>query len=408
MSKVLKGILAVIFLLIVGVIILNFHLGNVIKEYAREGLEYLNKDEVLLQYEKITARPITRKITLERVSFFDESITNYFCEEIVLTLSWDQMISMIKNEETEALKKMDILAKKVFIVDEDISLKIGTMAFSFSGLINEEIIDGNTGLLLKTPQKLSFAITDIDIDSIELMEEVDINLSIITNIDKISFDLAYNPDNKTVEIEDFNIKNKIIDIKGLSSCEFIGDEIDFILPGIFTLNVNGNIDGSNIDFTEDEYGYLAFKNIDFKVDFEMDLSLPGTEVFPVATVDTKITDIEYRFPDETKYYLSLMGVISSDTDKIDITDFSYNIDMNEEDLCLHSTLKSSLFDLKVELDMLNDTYDPYINSSSLEISNLSSDGENLVNILEVILEQSLSRDNQGNIVIEYSGYLSEF
>lgn len=404
MSKVLKGTIVVISLLILAVVVLNFYLAGVMVEHAREGLEDLNKDEVRIQYGKITASPIGRRITLKEARLFVEEIDNYTCEEISVTLSWGQMIEIIRNEKIEELKEMNLLAKKIIIGDDQALFSIGSMSFSFSGLINQEIIDGNTELLLKTPQKLSVAFTDFNIELSEFLEE-EINLGKMSVFDRISFDLAYNPDKKTLEVEDFIVKNEIIDFKALSSCTLIGDEIDSIIPGLFTLKMEGSIDGKNIDFIEDEYGYMSFKDFAFKMDFEMDFSLP--EISPVAFVDTKISDIEYRFPDEMKYYLILMGMLSSDTEKIDISNLAYNMNINKEDLYLYATLKSSLFDLDLEMDAVNDTYDPYINFSTLKISNISRDGESIIDFLELMLEDRLPRDKQSNIIIEYSGYLSE-
>lgn len=59
------------------------------------------------------------------------------------------------------------------------------------------------------------------------------------------------------------------------------------------------------------------------------------------------------------------------------------------------------------MDAVNDTYDPYINFSTLKISNISRDGESIIDFLELMLEDRLPRDKQSNIIIEYSGYLSE-
>lgn len=420
-----KIIVGVVILLVIGVFIGNWIIGNKIaEEIDAELRERISKMDLplLLTYSEIDVNPLFSKVKFKTVAVANDRKTGKInCDALNIRISYSDALKIFKGSEFEEINSFQITivnpSFEEFLTNSEINF--GNITLDFDGNITKRMFEDLEHKFPNEKQRLELSFSNMKVDLPEIYRELMLTSELrnqISKVDNANIILNYLPESKEFLIENLSISTPIISLKYLGRLEYNGNS-----PNDFKLNqldVEANIylTPSNLKWgVPDETGRFSFSKLSSSIRTTLKSNKWGDieEKIPEGEFSFLIEGLNAEFSGRLKRELEredIGQIFGISLDEIGIEKFSISSKMENNHLSIFDTeLITSLFSAIFTADLLFDDEDPgrsIINNAKLIIKDLSSDLELTVAKLEKESRQSLPRVGN-DIVLEFSGKLDK-
>ena len=361
-----------------------------------------------ISYASVNVNPLFAKVKLAdfEVSNPDKSLT-LKSNEIEFDISAKEALRLSENTSFEELNSLKILLKEVELVAETKGgITVENITIDFDGHLTNADIDKFFEEFPTEKQALEFSFTDLKVNHLaesgknsaatEILEQ-------LSNIDKGTCKILFDPDSKDIIIEDLSLSSKVITTSSNATLNYSGNGAsDFKMLNakikadyaVKPKDVHWGQEGNSSD--------ISLKRLSVKADFTVNFEKPS---FPEGTISFLAEGLKASSKGQPVVSLPLPG---ASIDELDIRKFSINYKLNNNKLTISNTeLQSSAIDAEFNTDVTIDRENAEkseINSAKLVINNLSPVLEGVISNIEGQMGKELPRENN-KITIEITGSL---
>lgn len=418
-----KFIVGVAVLLVIGVFVGNWIIGNKIaEEIDAELRDRISKMDLplLLTYSEIDVNPLLSKVKFNTVTVSnDRKTVKINCDVLNIGISYDDAIKITKGSEFEEINSFQItivnLSFQEFLSNRKINF--GNISLDFDGHITKSMFEELEQKFPNKEQRLELSFSNLKVDLPEIFRELMLTSELrnqISTVDNANIILKYLPESKEFLIENLSISTPIISLKYFGSLEYTGNSPNDFKPNQFDVEANISITPSNLEYgVPDETGRFSFSKLSSSVRTILKSNKRGgiEEKIPEGEFSFLLEGLSAEFSGRLKRELErgeIGQILGISLDEIVIEKFSISLKMENNRLTIMDTeLITQLFSAMLTADLLIDDGDPersIINNAKLLIKDLSPDLELAVAKIEKEMRQSLPRINK-DIVLEFSGRL---
>lgn len=420
-----KIIVGVVILLVIGVFVGNWIIGNKIaEEIDAELRDRISKMDLplLLTYSEIDVNPLFSKVKVKTVAVANDSKTGKInCDALNIHISYSDALKISKGSEFEEINSFQITivnpSFQEFSTNSEINF--GNITLDFDGHITKRMFEDLEHKFPNEKQRLELSFSNMKVDLPEIYRELMLtseSRNKISKVDNANIILNYLPESKEFLIENLSISTPIISLKYLGCLEYNGNS-----PNDFKLNqldveANISLTPSNLKWgVPDETGRFSFSKLSSSIRTTLKSNKWGDieEKIPEGEFSFLLEGLNAEFSGRLKRELEredIGQILGISLDEIVIEKFSVSSKMENNHLTIMDTeLITPLFSAILTADLLFDDEDPgrsIINNAKFIIKDLSSDLELTVAKLEKELRQSLPRVGN-DIVLKFSGRLDK-
>ncbi len=441
----LSIVIGVVFLLVVGVLGVNWYIGRSIsREIEAEITEFIERDAELeeVSYSNLVVNPLLGTVTIDEVSVVERN-ADFEVEDIKLKLSLTDIINSRQHDDffefiTEEINYLDFRFNNLRFSEidgVDSYLNIEELVLKFDGNYEDDVLkelnefnfelknlnfnDENSNLdiseidilfdgyftdgmwdeaddFLAYDQKLDVSISDINFDVPELVEILMLDSQTaakLLNIDKMDFELDYSSGDNLLAINDIRLDTPIVESESSYRYYFNEDyQIDDIYSDeglLLKAETEGymNLEAEDLAFgNPDETGRVFIDKI--KLDNEFDSELNYEDLISMLTSPSQaeseflLEGLRFEFSDMLRQEMApTFLMLGLDLDDLRIDHFSFNSNETLEDVVYNSEFRSPLLDMDFNFELAINDEEPEMS----EVKELEFMVSNLTQGLEMLL-----------------------
>ena len=419
----IKIIVGVVVLLLIGLFVGNWIVGNRIAEELDTKLrDRISKLDLpfVVTYSDIDVSPLSSKAVFKTVVMVDDRNTAKFtCDALSVQLSAVDILKLSQSDEFEEISSFQIelvnpLCQQFSMENE---IKCGNIKLVFDGHITKGMLKDIESELPSEKQRVVFSFSDLEVDFPDLYREMMLTSEQrdqISRVNKANIVLNYLPESKEFVVEDVSISTPIMSSKYVGRLKYSGSGLNDFEPVQVDVDAEYSLTPSGTKWsTPDQTGRFGLSKLLCSIQTTVEFDERGKPKIPEGEFSFLLENLTAEFSGRLKKNLEREKIVQFfgiDLDDIGIEKFSISSKLVDNQLTVWDTeLLSQLFSAVLSGDLLIDDKNPdnsIINNAKLVISNLSPELELSIAKLEKELQQSLPRDGK-DIVLEFSGRLGK-
>ena len=434
MNKKLVITLVVVGVIIAGTLIANTIVGSRVAESVDQQLKSMQTDDSMMlpfefEYESVSSNPIGGSVTIHNFKIASEELDNasFKAESVEMSMPLSEILSIMnEGKKLESIHKMSIaLITAEISMDNQVMFKADEFALSYDGELSIfEIERAEQGILPSTRQSVGIRARGMRVTNVEeALKDLDVfsdySDSFISQLKErqdLDLQVSFDPDKKTLTIDELSQKNGYSSMEGEGTILFTGEKVEDFEPVGGDLEISYDVNA--YEMNNPMFGYISTDggSMSLKADFKMpegDFMELGTPSFNFE-YKAKIDNFEMDLNQENLMSAAQAGIPLEDS-KISIRTMEIDIEKQAGSLDLN-TLKVNIKDFVNldayahlegidEEDMIGSMASGIgvnISDAKIEISDMSESIQELFEGFEESMPKPFPRKG-GKIIIELSG-----
>lgn len=424
MKRFLKkaSIYILLMVLVAGIIFsLNYYYGKKIsKDVEAEISQIAKNNNYQLRFLEVETNPLLQKMKIQNLNLTKADQFNLIVNQGEIKLSWQQILNYFRQGKFQLDKNFESIIKQVNYsnLKDNYQLNFNEVEIKYQGKLPEEKITqanskSDLSFLFEEDHKIDFQAAELKYDfpyyrSYGLNSE---NWNRLSTFNNFNMKANYSAANQRLKVEEFNLRGELLKIIfKLDSKLNYQAENEKILVEEFKSDYDFLLTGENLEFEANSF----FKDLNFKqFDFNGSLDLAKEENrFKANQLNFNLKLSQFKLLLAKKLSQDLnqntFGILAADNNfEISINEFSYDQKYSYPNGSSSSSLKSSLIEAELEAEYNYSEETPYISNAILKYKLQNARAEQLNSFLQLVLGQSLKKDEAGYYKLEIWGDLDD-
>lgn len=413
--------LIIMFLAAAVIFSLNYYYGKQISEDIESEIsQFAEQNNYKLNSIEVNSNPLLEKIEFNNLNLTADNNFNLKIENAVINFSWQQIISYIRGNDLNIDENFKSRIKTINYrnLKNDYSLNFTDSDINYTGQVSEAKLNqinssSDLYLLMEDNHNFEFKAAEIKYDfpyhrSYGLNKE---NWDKLSYFNNLVFRADYNKDSQILDIKEFNLSSEFITVLfNLNSKIKYDDQQQKILYESLKGDYDFYFTAENLNFESTSYfNDLKFKQLD--LNGSLNLNRENEEVkTEQLDFNLNLNSLELLLTESTSQKLkeNTFGILAKD-DKFNliVDKFSYQQNYSYPSGSSSSNLDSNILlaETKAEYSLSEEV--PYISSAQLKFKTQKSDIKELNLLLQILLSQSFTKDEDGFYVVEFWGSIDD-
>lgn len=403
-----KIFLGVLFLLLACVLIGNTIFGNKMsKELDRELKAKMAENElpVSIEYAELKVNPLFSQVSVTDFLVTDhKDIRTFSCPEIEIDIPYDEALRLVEEGRFEELYavKLNFNHPKIESTKAKLVLEMNDLVIDFNGHLTMADIENLDATFPKKKQRLNVSLSKLMVKVPELFGKAPFAglIEQLTEIDKASYSIEFIPEEKKIDLRNFDIRSSILKYTGNSSVNYVGDGLKNFKATTTESMAEMIVEPEDFSWSQgDGNGEFSMDKLFVKSRTSFDLE---KMTLPEGEIKIELEKLKLN-SDEQKKKPFNMSLNNLEVEKLDL---NYALRDNKLSITdteiMSSELEATIF-ANVDMDEsmpANST----IKEATVKVKSLSPYLQQMVKMLEMQMGKELPREDS-TIVLELSGKL---